>query len=210
VFGVPAIVDEAGAMTPVEPGLADKVTAISGVFGEADIPFAFGGALALAYYAEPRATIDIDVNVFVAPEDIDRVVRALDPFDIDADATQRRTARRDGQVRLWWGITPVDIFLAYDKFHFHAAERVRMVPFGPDTIPVLAAEDLLICKVVFDRRKDWIDIDQMLLLTAGSLDLDDVRSWVTRIVGGDDPRLARLEQSIESVLGSGGGASYSA
>ena len=31
----------------------------------AKIPHAFGGALALAYYAEPRATIDIDLNLFI-------------------------------------------------------------------------------------------------------------------------------------------------
>ena len=68
---------------------------------------------------------------------------------------------------------------AYDPFHFHAAERVRPVPFV-DTILVLAPEDLLVCKVVFNRRKDWIDIEQMLLLTAGALDLEDVRRWSSR------------------------------
>ncbi len=31
----------------------------------AAVPHTFGGTLALAYYAEPRATIDIDVNLFV-------------------------------------------------------------------------------------------------------------------------------------------------
>src|SRR5947209_7381077 len=43
--------------------LAQRVLAIEGALPT--IPHAFGGALALAYYAEPRATIDIDLNVFV-------------------------------------------------------------------------------------------------------------------------------------------------
>ena len=43
----------------------------------AKIPHAIGGALALAYYAEPRATIDIDLNVFVPPERWEEVVGAL-------------------------------------------------------------------------------------------------------------------------------------
>ena len=38
---------------------------------------AFGGALALAYYADPRGTVDVDVNVFVgfdaAPEVVDEL-----------------------------------------------------------------------------------------------------------------------------------------
>ena len=73
------------------------------------------------------------------------------------------------------------------------------MPFGDDTILVLAPEDLLVCKVVFNRRKDWIDIEQMLLLTAGSLDLDDVRRWVTAIVGRDDDRPERFERAVREV-----------
>ena len=188
-------------MTEPEVPLGDKVAILARTFAEGGMPFAFGGALALAYYAEPRATIDVDVNVFVRPDEIDRVVALLAPLGVSANAEQRRVAWADGQVRLHWERTPIDLFLAYDPFHFHAAERVRVVPFGDVTIPVLAAEDLLVCKVVFDRRKDWIDIDQMLLLTAGTLDITDVRHWVARIVGDDDACLAHLDRAIAEVLG---------
>ena len=90
---------------------------------------------------------------------------------------------------------------AYDPFHFNAAQRIRTVPFGPDDIPILAAEDLMVYKVVFDRRKDWLDIEQMLLLNVGVVDLDDVRHWVTAIVGSEDARVARFEQAVREVLG---------
>ncbi len=191
-------------MTASEPGLADKVVALADAFRSHEIPFAFGGALALAYYAEPRATVDVDVNVFVAPDAVDRVVDALAALGIRASATARRWVLRDGQVRLRWGATPVDLFFAYDAFHFHAAGRIRSVPFGRDTIPILAAEDLLVCKVVFDRRKDWIDIEQVLLLESGSLDLDDVRRWVGAMVGADDARRERFERAVREVLGETG------
>ena len=55
--------------------LREKVLAVDG--GLAAVPHAFGGALALAYWAEPRATVDIDVNVFVPTE---RVGAVLDPL----------------------------------------------------------------------------------------------------------------------------------
>ena len=32
-----------------------------------DIEYAIGGALALGYYATPRATVDVDINIFVPP-----------------------------------------------------------------------------------------------------------------------------------------------
>jgi hypothetical protein len=188
-------------VTPPEPTLGEKVIALAHALASGDVPFAFGGALALAYYAEPRATVDVDINVFVAPEAVDRVAELLGPLGIGTSAADRRLVQRDGRVRLHWGVTPVDLFFAYDAFHFHAAPRIRPVPFGTETILVLAPEDLLVCKVVFDRRKDWIDIEQMLLLNAGTLDLDDVRRWVVAIVGGDDERVQRFERAVREVLG---------
>jgi hypothetical protein len=183
------------------PSLAEKVVLLAHALETAAIPFAFGGALALAYYAEPRATVDIDVNVFVPPADFDRIRDVCAPLGIGASPSDRRAAQRDDQVRLWWASTPVDLFFAYDAFHFHAATRIRKVPFGDETIDVLAAEDLIVCKVVFDRRKDWIDIEQVLLLTAGDIDLDDVRHWIEVIIGNDDPRSARFEAAVRDVLG---------
>ncbi len=188
-------------MTRAEPSLGDKVGALADALGSAGIPFAFGGALALAYYAEPRATVDVDVNVFVAPVEIDRVADPLSALGVRASDAERNVARRDGQVRLFWGTTPIDLFFAYDAFHVHAAERVRSVPFGDEIIPVLAAEDLVVCKVVFNRRKDWIDIEQILLLSAGTLDLDDVRRWITAIVAPGDERIGRFETAVRDVLG---------
>jgi hypothetical protein len=188
-------------MNTDDPPLDRKVVGLSEALHRAEIPYAFGGALALAYYAVPRATVDVDINVFVAPDQFDHVAAALAPLGVTASAKDRATVARDGQTRLRWNATPVDLFFADDEFHFHAATRIRRVPFGPDTIPILAPEDLLACKTVFDRRKDWIDIEQMLLSTAGTLDLDDVRRRVRAIVGDADGRSRRFEQAVADVLG---------
>src|SRR4051794_41101706 len=50
------------------PPFADKVSSVGEALSEARIPHAFGGALAVAYYGEPRATGDIDVNIFIAAD----------------------------------------------------------------------------------------------------------------------------------------------
>jgi hypothetical protein len=188
-------------VTVVEPALPGKVSALSRAFEASDVPFAFGGALALAYYAEPRSTVDVDMNIFAPPDSVDRVAEILSALGIGTTVADKRLVLRDGQVRLHWGPTPVDLFFAYDPFHFHAAQRVRRVPFGAETIRILAPEDLLVCKVVFNRRKDWIDVDQMLLLTAGTLDLDDVRRWLDAIVGAADDRREQFERAVRTILG---------
>jgi hypothetical protein len=188
-------------VTPSEPPLDEKVIAIDATFTNAEIAHAFGGALALAYYAEPRATIDIDVNVFVPPSDVDLVAATLARLGVAIDDDARMQARRDGQVRVWWNRTPLDLFFSYDRFHDEAATRVRRVPFGDATIAILAPEDLLVCKVVFDRRKDWIDVEQMLVMTAGELDVAGVRREAARIVGAGDDRVARFDRAVVEVLG---------
>lgn len=179
--------------------LPEKIEAIDRQLGTQRIDHAFGGALALAYYAEPRATDDIDVNVFLTPEDFGRVEDALKPLGITASDDDALAAHRDGQIRLWWGRNPVDIFLAYDELHEEMRQRKRMVPFGEERIPILAPEHLLACKALFDRPKDWLDIEQ-ILLTVDDLDARDALHWVERGVGDDDPRLKKLRGLIQRDL----------
>jgi len=67
----------------------------------------------------------------------------------------------------------------------------RRVPFADETIPILSPEHLTICKAMFDRPKDWIDIEQILVAT-DPLDIDEIDTWLERMVGSDDPRVAKL------------------
>src|ERR1700726_1910602 len=141
--------------------LAQRVLAIHAALSE--ISHAFGGALALAYYAEPRATIDIDLNVFLPAERFADVAGPLGELGAAVDdPSVAEIVERDGQVRVMWDTTPIDLFFAYDAFHHAAGTARQVVPFGEGSIPILAAEHLIVCKVVFNRPKDWVDIDSMI------------------------------------------------
>lgn len=177
-----------------EPSLPDKVVAIHDRLAAGKIAHAFGGALALAYYAEPRATVDIDLNVFVLPARYEEVSGRLSRLGV-SDDVDGSVVERDGQCRLWWGRTPLDLFFAYDEIHDAMRRRVRSVPFDTDRIPVLAPEDLVVCKAVFDRPKDWLDIEQMVL-SVEHLDIEEVRHWLNRVVGAADPRAQRFEDLV--------------
>jgi hypothetical protein len=65
------------------------------------------------------------------------------------------------------------------------------VRFGPVEIPILAPEHLIVCKVVFNRPKDWLDIEEMIAWGTeidGSLAL----GLVALILGDDAEPYARL------------------
>lgn len=177
-------------MSEAKLTLAERIVAIN--FALVEIPHAFGGAIALAYYAEPRATIDIDLNVFVAVEHFGEVASLLGPLGVALeDRNAAALVQRDGQARVFWDDTPVDLFFAYDPFHHAAASARRSVPFADTTIPILSAEHLVVCKAVFNRGKDWVDIDAML--AAGTvIEVAEVLRWTGRIAGDTDPRYDRI------------------
>lgn len=175
-----------------EPTLPEKVTALDKELVEARVPHAFGGALALAYYAEPRATIDIDLNIFFAPSEHPRVAAAISALGVDTQ-TDQQALERDGQCRIWWGRTPLDLFYAYDELHDAMARAIRRVPFADGQIPILSPEHLIVCKASFDRPKDWLDIEQMVAMV-DDLDVPAIRADLDRILGSGDHRTRRFEE----------------
>ena len=172
------------------PTLAERVVAIENSLSR--VPHAFGGALALAYYAEPRATIDIDLNLFIPA---DRFGEVADPLHAlgaaSKDPALTAVVMRDGQGRVMWDNTPIDLFFAYDPFHDAAGAARRVVPFADKTINILAPEHLVVCKVVFNRPRDWVDIDAMLA-DGTEIELPEVFRWVVRLLGDEDPRFNRV------------------
>lgn len=176
-----------------EPSLPEKVIVIHEALSGAKVPYALGGALALAYYAEPRATIDIDVNVFLPTARWREAIDHLVDLGVSADALDSIALERDGQCRLWWGDNAVDLFFAYDPFHDEMRKQARRVPFGGVTVSILSPEHLAVCKAMFDRRKDWLDIEQMLYAT-DELDVSEIEGWLKRMVGEDDQRFHRLRE----------------
>jgi hypothetical protein len=65
------------------------------------------------------------------------------------------------------------------------------VRFGPVEIPILAPEHLIVCKAVFDRPKDWLDIEEMVQWGT-AIDAAETLAWVAVILGDDSAQYARL------------------
>lgn len=164
---------------------------------------AIGGALALAYHvANARATNDIDLNVNADPSKPEAVF-ALLPADVPWGAEDVERVKREGQVRLLWPIPdgglpiPLDLFFPQHELHAAIADRVELVPMLDATVPILSATDLLVFKALFDRRRDWADIEE--LVRFGKADLGDAKRWIAKIVGPKDERLAKLAEIVDEV-----------
>jgi len=170
--------------------LVEKLFAIHGSLAEVGLAHAFGGAIALAYCVEePRGTRDLDVNVFADASEAESVLAAL-PDGVRVRRQDIAQVIRDGQTRLWWDGTPVDVFLNNIPLHEAVAAAVVWVPLEGRDIPVLDCASLAIFKAFFDRPKDWADLDAISIATPE--DIEDAASTIAALVGENDPAVEKL------------------
>ena len=172
-------------------GLAAKIAAVHEMLASLRVAHQFGGAVALAWYRSPRATTDVDLNVTVAPRDAEPILGALEHLGVTVSEADRALIGRDGQARLDWDGSYLDVFFATMELHREMAEGAREVDFGPVRLPILSPEHLVVCKAVFDRPKDWVDIEEMVAWGT-RIDADAVLGWIGALLGKDSEQHARL------------------
>jgi hypothetical protein len=174
--------------------LPERLVALHRELARRRVPHAFGGAIALAYWTlDPRGTSDIDVNIFMPATDPTRALRALPEGLVLPDGIEEVIAR-DGQARVWWDETPVDLFFDTVPVHADAARNRRTVPFAGTRIPVLGPIEVAVFKVMFDRTRDWADLEAMA--AAGTLDVEAVRATLRTLLDPGDERFSRLDETI--------------
>jgi hypothetical protein len=183
--------------TGPSPNLVSKIISLHEMLDSIGLPHQFGGAIALAWYRNPRATTDIDINLTLPPEAAEPILQALALLGVTVTPEDGAAIAVDGQARLDWAGSYLDVFFATTDLHFEMAERARVVRFGPVDLPILAPEDLIICKAVFDRPKDWLDIEEMLRWGT-RVDAARALGWVGEILGPQSGQYARLNEVLSA------------
>ena len=183
--------------------LIDLVLTVHDRLDEVGVAHAFGGALALAYVAEPRGTVDIDVNVFASLDTLSGALEALGGAglapELDAgDWLPIAGIRLRGHEPF-----PVEVFPSLDPAYEVIEDRVVHCPFGPDRrpLPFLSAEDLTIFKLSFGRAKDWVDLTA-IAAARPDLDVDYIEGQLIALRGPSMyPRLVRLRSLVRGSRG---------
>ena len=176
--------------------LVEKLFAIHDSLTEGGIAHAFGGAIALAYCVEePRGTRDLDVNIFVDASRAGSVLASM-PGAVRVRKKDVAKVKRDGQARLDWDGTPIDVFLNNLPLHDAVAASVVWVRLEGRDVPVLDCASLVIFKAFFDRTKDWADIEAVAEVTPE--DIEEAAATIADLMGEDDPAHRRLEAFLRS------------
>ena len=172
-------------------GLSSKIVAVHEMLDSMRGPYQFGGAIELGWYRSPRATTDIDLNVTLSPSEAEPVLGALSHLGVSVSKSDRAAIERDGQARLDWDGSYLDIFFATLELHREMARSSNEVAFGPVRIPILSAEHLIVCKAIFDRPKDWVDIEE-IVGWGTEVEGESVLRWIDKLLGAESAQHERL------------------
>ena len=143
------------------------------------------GGLAVAHYANPPATVDIDLLVDV--ESVDPLAHELEVFletwevrPLWFSHSQKGLPRRGLRLARKDPAADVDfIVTGKDSYLKQAVQKSRVVFVQPGIdIPVICAEDLIVMKALVGRDKDLSDIDALYSALKGKLDVKYIENWI--------------------------------
>ncbi len=182
--------------------LTDVVIEVHDHLDATGVSHAFGGALALDQIVDPRATVDIDVNVFPA-QSLEETIANFAPLGYLPELEAPDLVPIAGlRLRRSADPFPLDIFPPLDRERYDEIARRRVyLPFGDPTrqLPFLSVEDLTVFKLSFGRDKDWVDLRNICRYRP-DLDVDYVEDQLLALRGPQmHPRLARLRRMLRQV-----------
>jgi len=171
---------------------------LSEAFERHKVPHALIGGMAIAFRANPRATVDIDLIVAADSVTLGRVVGELvaEGFQPDEREILRQWAEeqlavlRFGRVRIDW-LKPVL------PIYRHVVESAESLKAFGRPLSVASVEGLILCKLLADRPQDRADIASLVHTHKGEINLEFVeREWAT-VADPDAPQLLALRAIIE-------------
>ena len=179
-------------MTPASP--LDVARHVAKVLDSAGYRYALGGAIALAYWAAPRATVDVDVGVDAAPMSAPDLVRVLVDAGFEIDEARALDAASRGDFGARYQGVRVDVFLTVLPMTESALLRRVEVPMGSTRVFILSAEDVALHKLLFGRTKDFADLERLFAVQGERLDFAYLDHWVSATFDEGDARVVRYRE----------------
>jgi hypothetical protein len=163
----------------------DVLGLVSDRLSAAGVPFMLTGSFALAYYATPRMTRDLDIVVALGERDVETLVAAF-AADFYIDADEARTAvlteRMFNLMHLESGVKVDLIVRKSDEFRHVEFSRRQPVAIAGIRTWIVSSEDLILSKLVWALQSNSElqrrDIQQLL---GGAINLDYIRKWAPQL-----------------------------
>lgn len=151
----------------------------------AGIAYMLTGSLAMAYYARPRMTRDIDLVIELPADAVGVIAKALGP-DYHLDEEALRDAVRDGRpcnAIHFPAMVKIDLIPRkagdYRRTEF---ERRRRVNYAGINLWIVSREDLILSKLDWARdTRSEMQLRDVRQLLEGPADRDYLVQWAARL-----------------------------
>jgi hypothetical protein len=169
-------------MTDLESAVVETAC----ILDELSVPYTLIGALAVSAWGEARATLDVDVSLWVEPERFESTVRALcsrlKPVPMDPLQFARETHVLP--MVSSYGIR-LDLVFAALAVERDLIARAKPIQLGGRAVNIATVEDLIWMKLISERPKDVEDARRLIRRFRLTLD----RGYI-------EPRLRELSEAL--------------
>lgn len=136
------------------------------------------GGWAFAYHAKPRATKDLDIWIEPTPENVERLLQALDEFGFGGIGLKAEDFLEPGRfVQLGYAPHRVDLLTTLRGVNFEEAWAGRVEDYLGDNeavkVAILGKDDLIRNKKAVGRPQDLADVDVLEFFHEDSEDMAD-------------------------------------
>ena len=188
---------------PAEQRFLSALRALRNSLQEFGAPWLVIGGVAVIAAGVPRLTADIDATIWAPGTDPEALLDLLRIHRIVPRISDAITFAKERQVVLVQhepsGV-PVDLSLAWLPFEEEAVRCGVERDYAGVPIRLPRPEDLIIYKLVAARPRDLDDVEKLLLLYGGSLDIARIRRIIREFaeVLEDPARLEALERLLRA------------
>lgn len=149
------------------------------------------GSVAAMLYGEPRVTHDVDLVVFLRPEDTKRLTEAyplpefyVPPVEVINVEVSRERKGQFNVIHSASGLKADFHTVNRDEFHAWAFRNVRNYTIGNQAIRLAPPEYVIVRKLEYFREggseKHLRDIRAMLNVSGESINREDLNFWIQR------------------------------
>jgi Nucleotidyltransferase of unknown function (DUF6036) len=163
------------------------LVSIARFLDDASFPYMIIGGMANAVWGVPRATLDVDVTVWVEPDELDAHIDSLGQA-FTALVSEPRVFVRETRVlplETEDGVR-VDVIFALLPYEQDAIRRAVTREVAGVHVRFCTAEDLVLHKIISERPRDLDDVREVLARQNTVIDRDYL-----------DPRVKELAEVLE-------------
>ena len=131
-----------------------------GLFNKNKVRYCIVGAYAVAFYARPRYTKDIDILIEPDIENAEKIINALNEFGFKSrELSAKDFSKKARIIQLGYEPVRVDIITSIPKINFKEIWRNKKISkYGDEKIFFIGRKDLIKIKKISGREQDKVDL----------------------------------------------------